>query len=147
MFIDPHGMRHEKAYRHDERARLHERLPELSREIANRSGNPNVHLDSFIVSATRYEDLWQHYDDGTWTRDKFADKHILFQEPGKPPDYIPADPPPLISRPFFGVASVLSSPVPLRRFCGSFAWLTIQNPMASFESEEADTRDEAGQWC
>ena len=88
VFIDPHGMRHEKAYKHDDRARLHERLPDLSREIANRSGNPNVHLDSFIVSATKYEDLWQHYDDGTWTRDKFADKHILFQEPGKPPDYI-----------------------------------------------------------
>ena len=88
VFIDPHGMRHEKAYKHDDRARLHERLPGLSREIANRTGNPNVHLDSFIVSATKYDDLWQHYDDGTWTRDDFASRHILFQEPGQPPIYI-----------------------------------------------------------
>ena len=90
VFIDPHGMRQEKAYIHDDRARLHERLPELSKEIAKRSGNPSVQLDSFIVSATNYEDLWKHYGDGTWTRDDFAAKHILFQEPGQTPDYIEA---------------------------------------------------------
>ena len=90
VFIDPHGMRQEKAYIHDDRARLHERLPELSKEIAKRSGNPSVRLDSFIVSATKYEDLWKHYGDGTWTRDDFTAKHILFQEPGQTPDYIEA---------------------------------------------------------
>ena len=88
VFIDPHGMRQANAYIHDDRARLHERLPELSQEIASRSGNPNVQLDSFIVSATKYGDLQTHYDDGTWTRDKLAAKHILFQEPGQSPDYI-----------------------------------------------------------
>ena len=88
VFIDPHGMRQAEAYAHDERARLHERLPELGREIASRSGNPNVQLDSFIVSATSYEDLWRRYDDENWTRDDFAAKHILFQEPGQTPDYI-----------------------------------------------------------
>ena len=77
-----------EAYAHDERARLHERLPELGRAIASRSGNPNVQLDSFIVSATSYEDLWRRYDDGNWTRGDFAAKHILFQEPGQTPDYI-----------------------------------------------------------
>ena len=88
VFIDPHGMRHEKAYIHDDKARLHERLPGLSKEIASRSGNPNVQLDSFIVSATKYEDLREHYDNGTWTKDDFTAKHILFQEPGQSPDYI-----------------------------------------------------------
>ena len=88
VFIDPHGMRQADAYIHDDRARLHERLPELSREIAGRPGTPNVQLDSFIVSATTYEDLRIRYDDGTWTRDAFAAKHILFQEPGQTPDYI-----------------------------------------------------------
>ena len=88
VFIDPHGMRQAEAYAHDERARLHERLPELGRAIASRSGNPNVQLDSFIVSATSYEDLWRRYDDGNWTRGDFAAKHILFQEPGQTPDYI-----------------------------------------------------------
>lgn len=56
VFIDPHGMRQEKAYIHDDRVRLHERLPELSKEIARRSGNPSVQLDSFIVSGTKYDD-------------------------------------------------------------------------------------------
>ena len=65
-----------------------ERLPELGRAIASRSGNPSAQLDSFIVSATSYEDLWRRYDDGNWTRDDFGAKHILFQEPGQTPDYI-----------------------------------------------------------
>ena len=87
VFIEPHGMLHQGAYLHDEKARLHERLPELAREIASRSGNPKVQLDSFIISATRFEDLQARYD-GTWTRDEFAAKHILFQEPGQAPNYI-----------------------------------------------------------
>ena len=88
VFIEPHGMLHQGAFLHDEKAHLHERLPELAREIASRSGNPNVQLDSFIVSATPYEDLRIHYGEVTWTRDDFAAKHILFQEPGQTPDYI-----------------------------------------------------------
>jgi len=38
----------------------------------------NVALDSFIVSATPYEDLWRRYDDGRWDRKRFAEAHILF---------------------------------------------------------------------
>ena len=88
VFIEPHGMLNAKAYIHDEKARLHEHLPELAREIANRSDNPDVQLDSFIVSATKYEDLRERYDSGTWTRDNFADNHILFQERDTEYDYI-----------------------------------------------------------
>ena len=82
VFIEPHGMLHQKAYKNDEKAQLHERLPELARRIACRSGNPNVQLDSFIISATKYEDLWERYDSGDWTEADFAVKHILFQESG-----------------------------------------------------------------
>ena len=88
VFIEPHGMLHQGAFLHDEKAHLYERLPELAREIASRSSNPNVQLDSFIVSATPYEDLRIRYGEVTWTRDDFAAKHILFQEPGQTPDYI-----------------------------------------------------------
>ena len=88
VFIEPHGMLHQGSYLHDEKAHLYERLPELAREIASRSGNPNVQLDSFIVSATPYEDLRIRYGGVNWTRDDFAAKHILFQEPGQTPDYI-----------------------------------------------------------
>ena len=88
IFIEPHGMLHQKAYKHDEKAQLHERLPELARKIADRSGNPNVRLDSFIISATRYEDLWKYYDNGKWTREDFAAKHILFRESDEEYNYI-----------------------------------------------------------
>ena len=81
VFIEPHGMLHEKAYRHDEKARLHERLPELAREISARSAKkPKVTLDSYIISATPFNELRKRYDDGTWDHGKFAERHILFQE-------------------------------------------------------------------
>ena len=88
VFIEPHGMLHAKAYGHDEKARLLERLPELAGGIADRSDAPNVQLDSFIVSATGYEALRERYGSETWTRNDFADKHILFQERGAGYDYI-----------------------------------------------------------
>jgi hypothetical protein len=85
VFVEPHGMVYAKAYIHDEKARLHERLPELAKEIGQRSGRRGVTLDSYIISATPYEDLRQRYDDGTWDRERFAEKHILFQ--GRSPAY------------------------------------------------------------
>ena len=88
VFIEPHGMLNQKAYIHDEKARLHERLPDLATDIAGRSGNFEVELDSFIVSATGYEDLRKHYDNGHWTKADFAAKHILFQESGDGYSYI-----------------------------------------------------------
>lgn len=80
VFIEPHGMLHAKAYIHDEKARLWEWLPDLARQINQRSGRDDISLDAFIISATRYDDLYQHYDDGTWDRARFAAKHILFPE-------------------------------------------------------------------
>ncbi len=88
IFVDPHGMVHAKAYTHDEKARLHERLPQLAQDLAQTSKRPGISLDSFIVSATPYDELYQRYDDGTWDRAKFAQKHILFQERNENYDYI-----------------------------------------------------------
>ena len=88
VFIEPHGMLTAKAYVHDHKARLHERLPDLASAISQRSGTCNVSLDSFIVSATRYEELYKRYDDGSWTTEKFASKHILFPERNGEYDYI-----------------------------------------------------------
>jgi hypothetical protein len=88
VFIEPHGMLHAKAYIHDEKVRLHERLPELAEEIKKRSQKKGITLDSFIVSATSYHDLCKHYDDGTWDREKFAEKHILFPLRDEEYDYI-----------------------------------------------------------
>jgi hypothetical protein len=90
VFIEPHGMLHAKAYIYDEKARLHERLPGLAKAIAQRSKNlkKEITLDSFIISATPYNDLYQYYDDGTWDMKKFAEKHILFPQRCGEYDYI-----------------------------------------------------------
>ena len=73
---------------HDDKARLHEKLPELARAISERSGTSNIRLDSFIVSATSYEDLHESYDDGSWDQERFAGKHILFPERNGEYDYV-----------------------------------------------------------
>jgi len=88
MFIEPHGMLHAKAYIHDEKARLHERLRELAPEIARRSRRQDVFLDAFIISATPFDELRLRYGDGTWDRSTFAAKHILFMERSDEYDYM-----------------------------------------------------------
>lgn len=88
VFVEPHGMLYALSYTHDCKARLHEALPALAAEIERRTGRRNVTLDSFIVSATPFEDLRRSYDDGSWDRDRFARAHILFPERTPAYDYI-----------------------------------------------------------
>lgn len=81
VFVEPHGMIYAPSYEHDHKARLHETLREMSREISKRRGGRNdVVLDSYIVSVTQYETLREHYDDGSWSREKFEEHHIVFRE-------------------------------------------------------------------
>jgi hypothetical protein len=56
--------------------------------MAARANTPNVSLDSFIVSATPYDELRTRYDDGTWDRKRFAKAHILFPERTNEYDYL-----------------------------------------------------------
>lgn len=88
VFVEPHGMIYAKAYIHDDKAQIHERLPAIARDIGKRSGRENIMLDSFIISATPYNELRKNYGEGTWNRAKFADKHILFPERNDGYDYI-----------------------------------------------------------
>jgi len=80
VFIEPHGMVHEKAYAHDSRAKLHENLIRLSEKISKRTGLKNMTLDSFIISATPYNELREIYGEGDWDRARFEQAHILFPE-------------------------------------------------------------------
>lgn len=80
VFIEPHGMIHAEAYEHDEKAQLHNRLPELAIKIGERSGRDDTTLDSYIISATPFKDLRKRYGDGTWDLQRFAEAHILFAE-------------------------------------------------------------------
>jgi len=88
VLVEPHGMIFAEAYIQDEKARLHEALPELTKGVGARSKRRDVKLDSYIISATPYEHLRKKYDDGTWDRKKFADAHILFLESREQYDYI-----------------------------------------------------------
>ncbi len=80
VFVEPHGMIHAEAYKHDEKAQLHNRLTELAKKIGERSRRYDITLDSYIISATRFEDLRKRYDDGTWDLERFEEAHILFAE-------------------------------------------------------------------
>jgi len=88
VFVEPHGMRYEKAYEFSDKTTLHERLSELSKSWAIKTGLKNVSLDSYIISATPYEKLRLYYGDGTWTRSDFTSKHILFPDPHPDVDYL-----------------------------------------------------------
>ncbi|MFW6106792.1 MAG: restriction endonuclease subunit R, partial [bacterium] len=88
VFVEPHGMLHAEAYEHDEKARLHESLPALAEAMGVRSQLKNVTLDSYIVSATPFDELRKKYDDGTWDRKRFAGKHVLFPKRGDEYDYV-----------------------------------------------------------
>lgn len=81
VFVEPQGMIHVKTYEEDEKAKLHERLPTLAKQTARRSGVAGeVSLDPFVVSATEYDELRRRYGDGSWTKEDFAMRHILFAD-------------------------------------------------------------------
>ena len=88
VFVEPHGMIHANAYANDDKASLHERLPNLAREISQRSGKSDVRLDAFIVSQTPYEDLKTRYGDDEWSLDDFTKRHILFPIRNDQYDYL-----------------------------------------------------------
>ncbi|MEW5922906.1 MAG: DEAD/DEAH box helicase family protein [Candidatus Zixiibacteriota bacterium] len=88
VFVEPHGMIHAGPYKNDDKAHLHERLPDLAQEISTRSGLKNISLDSFIISATPFDDLRTKYDNGNWDRQRFATFHILFPVRNSDYDYI-----------------------------------------------------------
>ncbi len=94
VFIEPHGMLLEKAYEVSDKAKLHEHLTVLSNTWAIKTGLNNVSLDSYIISATPYNTLWDHYGDGMWSRSDFATKHILFPDSTTDDTYL---------KPIFGI--------------------------------------------
>ena len=88
MFIEPHGMLNAPSYEQDEKAKLHERLPEFAEKISRRSERVNIRLDSFIISRTPHADLWDRYGNDPWDVRQFAQAHILFPDQGENYEYI-----------------------------------------------------------
>ena len=88
VFIEPHGMRQEKTYWTSDKARLHERLRKLAEEWGSKANLKNITLDSFIISATDYDELREYYGDGNWSKQQFSEKHILFFPRSEEYDYV-----------------------------------------------------------
>jgi len=78
VFIDPHGMRHEKAPEKSDRVNLYRLLATLSESWRKKPRARDVTLDSYIISDTPYDELSDYYTDGRWTREDFISRHILF---------------------------------------------------------------------
>lgn len=79
VFVEPHGMRNDPAPDYNDKIRLFKDLEKLSRSIAARQGIESLSLDSYIVSATPFEELKTQWSGG-WTRERFTQEHILFED-------------------------------------------------------------------
>ncbi|MBA2442253.1 MAG: DEAD/DEAH box helicase family protein [Rubrobacter sp.] len=79
VFVEPHGMRNDPAPEHNDKVRLYRELETLSQSIAARQGLENLTLDSYIISATPFEELKKQWSGG-WSRERFAEEHILFED-------------------------------------------------------------------
>ena len=78
VFVEPHGMRNDNAPDYNDKVNLYLDLRDLSDRIPRTDGR-EVFLDSFIFSATPYEELSKKWGKG-WTRERFAKKHVLFED-------------------------------------------------------------------
>jgi len=88
IFIEPHGMLHIEAPRHEDRTKLHTYLHDLTDRMNKRGGRDDIVLDSFVVSHTPFDVLQRRYANGDYDREKFAMDHILFEERNQVYDYL-----------------------------------------------------------
>jgi len=63
-------------------------LRTLDQKLGRKAKYKNISLDAYIISATPFDELRKRYDDGTWDRRRFAEKHILFSERTSSYDYM-----------------------------------------------------------
>jgi len=80
VFIEPHGMLHEDHPSVNPKINLNKKLQAQAVDALKRSKIKNVTLDSFVISITPYDELRTKICDesGPWSREKFAESHILF---------------------------------------------------------------------
>ena len=77
IFVEPHGMRMEIHPDLNPKVGLHQELQAQAAPGLRRAKLKNLKLDSFIISATPFEELWKVFGP-EWDREKFAAAHILF---------------------------------------------------------------------
>ncbi len=92
-FIDPHGLRMARGGFNDPKVKLREYLkalePRLQQELKERqrdgTGPREVHLTSFILSTSRFEEIRKTFGTGQHSKEEFEAHNILFMED---PEYI-----------------------------------------------------------
>jgi hypothetical protein len=78
VFIEPHGMNMEEHPDNpSSKANLHIKLAAQLPDARKKSKNNNLLLDSFIISATDYDDLRKKHGP-EWDKARYAGAHILF---------------------------------------------------------------------
>jgi hypothetical protein len=87
VFVEPHGMLLEDHPSTNKKANLHQRLQAQVPDARRKSKNKNLFLDSFIISATPFDELRKKHGDD-WSRKKYAEAHILFFGDGQDVGYL-----------------------------------------------------------
>jgi hypothetical protein len=86
-FIEPHGMLLEDHPSRNAKANLHLKLQAQVPDARKKSKNKYLVLDSFIISATPYDDLRKKHG-LEWDKAKYAAAHILFFGEGTDKSYL-----------------------------------------------------------
>jgi hypothetical protein len=84
-FIDPHGLGRARGLS-DPKIRLHRRLTELQPTLQAHCATWDVHLTSFVVSPTAFDEMQRSSWIADHTREELETEHVLFQE--SPPAYV-----------------------------------------------------------
>ncbi len=87
IFVEPHGMNMEEHPSTNKKVNLHMKLETQLADARKKSKNKNLFLDSFVISATDYDDLHKKHG-AEWTRAKYASAHILFFGEGDDRGYL-----------------------------------------------------------
>lgn len=72
FFVDPHGLRHARAFK-DAKIAFHKEIKEIERQ---RLKDPNVTLDSWVISPTRLSEI-EHWSDKN-APEEFSKNHVVF---------------------------------------------------------------------
>jgi hypothetical protein len=75
VFVDPKGIRNSGNF-NDEKIQLYKSIKDIEQKIKK----PELKLESYILSVSKYKDIRANFEDGTKPKREFEDNHILFME-------------------------------------------------------------------